>query len=94
VVVRRPRCRRAARAASPRELYQRRHTSHSGDSSATRSRRRQSRAVLILIHDATHGGGNPNKFIDADKKIAELINQLFPGGAGTHAAALGTTVVQ
>ena len=43
----------------------------------------------VAIYDATHGGGNMSKFIDADKKIAELINQLFPGGAGTHAA--GTT---
>jgi hypothetical protein len=48
------------------------------------------------IYDATRGGGNPNKFIDADKKIAELVNQLFPGGAGNHAAvpAPGTTSVQ
>lgn len=41
----------------------------------------------VAIYDATHGNGNPNKFIDADKKITELVNQLFPGGAGTHAAA-------
>lgn len=34
-------------------------------------------------YDSTHGGGNMNKFIDADKKINELVNQLFPGGAGT-----------
>ena len=33
-------------------------------------------------YDATRGGGNMNKFIDADKKISELVNQLFPGGAG------------
>ena len=39
------------------------------------------------VYDATHGGANMGKFIDADKKIAELINQLFPGGAGTQAAA-------
>jgi hypothetical protein len=42
----------------------------------------------VAVYDATHGGANPNKFIDADKKIAELINQLFPGGAGTRAAAI------
>ena len=48
----------------------------------------------VAIYDATHGGGNPNKFIDADKKIAELVNQLFPGGAGVHAVAPGTTAVQ
>ncbi|MEP6504080.1 MAG: Sbal_3080 family lipoprotein [Betaproteobacteria bacterium] len=41
----------------------------------------------VAIYDATRGGGNLGKFIDADKKIAELINQLFPGGAGTHAAS-------
>ena len=48
----------------------------------------------LAVYDATHGGGNMGKFIDADKKIAELINQLFPGGAGAHAVAPGTTVVQ
>jgi hypothetical protein len=48
----------------------------------------------VAIYDATHGGGNMNKFIDADKKIAELINQLFPGGTGVHAGAAGTATVQ
>ena len=46
------------------------------------------------VYDATHGGANMGKFIDADKKIAELINQLFPGGAGAHVVAPGTTTVQ
>jgi len=32
-------------------------------------------------YDARNGGGNPAKFIDADKKITEMVNQLFPGGA-------------
>jgi uncharacterized secreted protein with C-terminal beta-propeller domain len=32
-------------------------------------------------YDATRGGGNMNKFIEADKKITELVNQLFPAGA-------------
>ena len=41
----------------------------------------------VATYDATHGNGNMNKFIDADKKIAELINQLFPGGAGMHVDA-------
>jgi len=41
----------------------------------------------VATYDATHGGGNLAKFIDADKKIAELINQLFPGGAGLRAAS-------
>jgi hypothetical protein len=41
----------------------------------------------VATYDATHGNGNMNKFIDADKKIAELINQLFPGGAGVHVDA-------
>ena len=35
------------------------------------------------VYDATHGGGNMGKFISADKKIVELVNQLFPGGAGS-----------
>ena len=33
-------------------------------------------------YDALHGGGNMNKFIRGDAKINELVNQLFPGGAG------------
>ncbi len=41
----------------------------------------------VATYDATHGGANMGKFIDADKKIAELVDQLFPGGAGTHAPA-------
>jgi hypothetical protein len=34
------------------------------------------------IYDSQRGGGNMGKFIDADKKITELTNQLFPGEAG------------
>jgi hypothetical protein len=34
-------------------------------------------------YDSMRGGANMNKFIAADKKIDELVNQLFPGGAGT-----------
>lgn len=34
-------------------------------------------------YDARSGGGNMSKFIDADKKIAELVDKLFPGGAGS-----------
>lgn len=34
-------------------------------------------------YDSQSGGANMNKFIDADKKISELVNQLFPGGAGS-----------
>jgi hypothetical protein len=33
-------------------------------------------------YDATRAGLNGGKFIDADKKINELVDQLFPGGAG------------
>lgn len=33
-------------------------------------------------YDSQRGGGNMGKFIDADKKITELTNQLFPGEAG------------
>lgn len=32
-------------------------------------------------YDSLRGGANMNKFIDADRKIDELVNQLFPGGA-------------
>ncbi|MDB5753391.1 MAG: hypothetical protein JWP65_3812 [Ramlibacter sp.] len=34
-------------------------------------------------YDAMSGGANLNKFIAGDKKIQELVHQLFPGGAGT-----------
>ncbi|HEX8611804.1 MAG TPA: Sbal_3080 family lipoprotein [Telluria sp.] len=34
-------------------------------------------------YDATRGGGNPGKFIGAEKKITELVDQLFPGMAGS-----------
>lgn len=34
------------------------------------------------LYDSTRGGGNMNKFIKADKKVEELVNQLFPGRAG------------
>lgn len=34
------------------------------------------------VYDAKGGGANMGKFIDADNKISELVNQLFPGGAG------------
>ena len=34
-------------------------------------------------YDSQRGGANMSKFIDADKKINELTNQLFPGGAGS-----------
>lgn len=34
------------------------------------------------VYDAQRGAGNMNKFIDADRKVGELVNQLFPGGAG------------
>ncbi|RYF18985.1 MAG: hypothetical protein EOO30_01190 [Comamonadaceae bacterium] len=34
------------------------------------------------VYDSQRGGANPNKFIDADRKVGELVDQLFPGGAG------------
>ena len=33
------------------------------------------------VYDSMRGGANMGKFIDADKKITELVNQLFPGNA-------------
>lgn len=36
------------------------------------------------VYDATRGGGNMGKFISAETKIAELVDKLFPGGAGTQ----------
>jgi hypothetical protein len=40
------------------------------------------RPAGAATYDALRGGGNMNKFIDADRKVNELVNQLFPGGAG------------
>lgn len=40
------------------------------------------KVVGEVVYDAKHAGLNTAKFIDADKKIGELVNQLFPGGAG------------
>jgi hypothetical protein len=34
-------------------------------------------------YDSQSGGANMGKFIAAEKKIAELVDQLFPGGAGS-----------
>lgn len=34
-------------------------------------------------YDSQGGDANPGKFIDADKKINVLVNQLFPGGVGS-----------
>jgi hypothetical protein len=34
-------------------------------------------------YDATRGGGNMGKFIGAEKKITELVDQLFPLQAGS-----------
>jgi hypothetical protein len=33
-------------------------------------------------YDSEGGSANLSKFVDADKKISELVNQLFPGGPG------------
>lgn len=33
-------------------------------------------------YDALHASGNMRKFIRAEEKIIELVDQLFPGGAG------------
>lgn len=32
-------------------------------------------------YDSMGGGANMNKFIDADRKVQELVDQLFPSGA-------------
>jgi hypothetical protein len=42
----------------------------------------------VALYDSSRGGGNPAKFIDAEKKIAELTNQLFVGGAGLRAVSV------
>ena len=33
------------------------------------------------VYDSRGGGGNMKKFIKADEKITELVNELFPGPA-------------
>ncbi|ODT37246.1 MAG: hypothetical protein ABS55_03765 [Lautropia sp. SCN 70-15] len=40
------------------------------------------RPVGEALYDSTGGGGNMGKFIDANEKIRELVDQLFPAGAG------------
>lgn len=37
-------------------------------------------------YDALRGGGNMGKFISAEKKIKELVDQLFPGNATERGA--------
>ena len=41
------------------------------------------RAIGEAKYDSLRGGANMNKFISAESKIDELVNQLFPGGAGS-----------
>ncbi|APA66567.1 Sbal_3080 family lipoprotein [Janthinobacterium sp. 1_2014MBL_MicDiv] len=41
------------------------------------------KVVGEAVYDAKRAGLNTGKFIDADQKIGELVNQLFPGGAGS-----------
>jgi hypothetical protein len=33
------------------------------------------------VYDSLGGGGNPAKFINAEKKLQELVDQLFPDPA-------------
>jgi hypothetical protein len=40
---------------------------------------RDGNLVGEALYDSRRGGANMNKFIDADKKVMELTNQLFPG---------------
>jgi hypothetical protein len=40
------------------------------------------RPVGEALYDSQRGGANMSKFIEADRKVEELVNQLFPGGAG------------
>jgi hypothetical protein len=35
-----------------------------------------------VFYNSERGGPNFRKFVDANAKITELVNQLFPGGAG------------
>lgn len=43
---------------------------------------RDGKLVGEAKYDSQSGGMNTGKWIDADKKIVELVHQLFPGGAG------------
>ena len=42
---------------------------------------RDLRPVGSAVYDATRGGGNLGKFIDADAKVRDLVRQLFPAAA-------------
>ena len=48
----------------------------------------------MAIYDARSGGGRLDKFIDAEPKIRELADQLFPAGASGlgHPAAIASSV--
>ncbi|MBZ8143390.1 hypothetical protein CLD22_26485 [Rubrivivax gelatinosus] len=43
---------------------------------------RDLRQIGSAVYDSTRGSGNPGKFIDAETKIRELVQQLFPAPAG------------
>ena len=36
--------------------------------------------VGLAVYDATRGGGRPDKFINAENKIRELVDELFSTG--------------
>ena len=47
---------------------------------------RDDQKVGEAVYDATKGGGRLDKFINAEPKIRELVEQLFPVSAGSVAA--------
>jgi hypothetical protein len=50
------------------------------------------RQVGHAVYDARSGGGRPDKFIDAEAKLNELVDQLFPHGtAGLGRVAAANT---
>ncbi|VXC34501.1 conserved exported hypothetical protein [Pseudomonas sp. 8AS] len=49
------------------------------------------RQVGHANYDAKWGGGRPDKFIDAENKITELVEKLFPNGAPAKAATVATS---
>jgi hypothetical protein len=44
--------------------------------------------VGVAVYDATWGGGRPDKFINSENKIHELVDHLFSTGKARRSTAI------
>ena len=44
--------------------------------------------IGLAVYDATWGGGRPDKFINAENKIRELVDELFSTGKARTSTAI------